>query len=238
MATIHPSRMGLVPQEPKQDYQRDRQRGRSPSPRSSRRSLSRDRGGYRDEEDSRNNRNGADREVDRRKYRARADDYFEGGRRGDNRPRERSRSVDKQRDKERDARHTSARDRRPSPEYSEYRRLSPPYEHREEHGSTAAPWRKQENMYPTRRGGPLANGYEGGGSDFMNRYVTHINFALCYLTVSRAVEDIRESKVLSMFGHRRLRLLPDRTCSLGVVTAQSYCYFQLIKSRRTATQKV
>ncbi|KAI0339841.1 DUF926-domain-containing protein [Trametopsis cervina] len=164
MATIHPSRLGLVPQDS------NRQRGRSPSPRLSRphepsspRSPAGGRSKYNDGNDDRRR---DERDGDRAKHRARADDYFEGDRK--DRAKERSRSIDRQRDREREDRHLNDRVRRPSPEYSEYRRPSPPHLRREDPAVAAPPWKQQENMYPSRRGGPPMNGYGGGGSDFMD----------------------------------------------------------------------
>ncbi|KAH9839242.1 ras-induced vulval development antagonist-domain-containing protein [Rhodofomes roseus] len=178
MATIHPSRMGLVPQDPPKDvYAQTRDRRRSPSPRAPRRRsppphLSRDK----DRHDRRDHRDD-DRDRDRRRDseagkraergRARADDYFdEASSGGEGRAppkRARSRSVDKERDREREERGEREKERdrprRRSPEYSEYRRPSPPRE-----GSAPAPWRQQENMYP--RGGGMGR-FAGGGADYM-----------------------------------------------------------------------
>ncbi|KAI0074392.1 DUF926-domain-containing protein [Panus rudis PR-1116 ss-1] len=153
MATIHPSRLGMVPHEPTSStHDRDSMRDRSP-PR--RRSRSRDNGysqDYRREQDKESGRNGGEyRRSDRRHERARADDYFDEERdamRG--RKRSRSRSVDKERNMERDDKRErdSGRARRPSPEYSEYRR--PSSRDRENTTNGTAPWRQQENVYPPR----------------------------------------------------------------------------------------
>lgn len=172
MATIHPSRLGLVPQDS------NRQRGRSPSPRLSRphepsspRSPVGGRSKYNDGNDGRRR---DERDGDRAKHRARADDYFEGDRK--DRAKERSRSIDRQRDREREDRHLNDRVRRPSPEYSEYRRPSPPHLRREDPAVAAPPWKQQETMYPSRRGGPPMNGYGGGGSDFMDGFVYSLTY--------------------------------------------------------------
>ncbi|KAI0930074.1 hypothetical protein AcV5_006874 [Taiwanofungus camphoratus] len=184
MATVHPSRMALVPQDPKDVYaqRQPAPRGRSPSPRYTR-SRSNDRAYRRDEprrdrdrERSRERAGGRARDRDREdegrrrheRTRARADDYFDDASSSDERRRNRSRSrsVDRERDREREEKRERDRPRRASPEYSEYRRPSPP---REREGSVPAqaPWRQQENMYPGRRERPPHNGY-GGGADFMD----------------------------------------------------------------------
>ena len=150
MAMVHPSRMGLVPQDPP-DLGR---RGRSPSPpsRSSRRrspsadsrrdkdefgrdipGRGRDRDGDRDrdrdkEKDDRRSGYG-DRSRRHDRDRARADDYFNddrAGRRDDRdddrrRRHSRSRSVDKERDREREERREQERD------LGRARRASPDY---------------------------------------------------------------------------------------------------------------
>ena len=172
MATVHPSRMALVPQDPPKDvYSQTRDRRRSPSPRPSRRrSPSPPRERERDRGYDRYDRQGRDREDARRpeRGRARADDYFDeagaGEERTPPRKRSRSRSVDREREREREERRERGRDRprRASPEYNEYRRPSPSRE-----GSAPAPWRQQENMYPRGRD---AGRYATGGADFMERY--------------------------------------------------------------------
>ncbi|GJE97744.1 as-induced vulval development antagonist-domain-containing protein [Phanerochaete sordida] len=168
MATIHPSRLALVPQGLRDTNTRTRdapphQSSRQPSPprykrRSPSRSRSRDRGYKRDAPGESNGRrdDGDDRRNGdkSRRTRARADDYFDSERDDDRargRGRERSRSLDRERDREREDRRPADvnRARRPSPEYSEYRRPSPP--HMREETPPAAPWRQQENMYPGKR---------------------------------------------------------------------------------------
>jgi len=163
MATIHPSRLGLVPQNSR-GTNKDRQRGRSPSPRESRRrspSRSRSPENRRDKE---RDRNGYD-DRSKKNGRARADDYFDGK---EERPRRRSRSDDRHRDREREERREKDRPRRASPEYSEYNR---PGQEKEDGSGGNAPWRQQENMYPNRHERPPHNDYGGGGSEWMERYV-------------------------------------------------------------------
>ncbi|KAI8994018.1 ras-induced vulval development antagonist-domain-containing protein [Trametes punicea] len=205
MAMVHPSRMGLVPQDPPPPPPRPRGRSPSPSRYDSRRGRSpdddrrgdrrRDRdverdkdefGRDRDEHDERRNDYG-DRSRRRERERARADDYFndDGGPvreqerdsgRGRGQKRSRSRSVDRERDREREERREREKEkdrerdasqaRRASPEYGEYRRPSPGRAREDgREGAQAAPWRQQENMYPSRRGGH--GGYGGGGSDWL-----------------------------------------------------------------------
>lgn len=218
MATVHPSRMGLVPQDRStstdQRYgrpsspQKTNGRARSPTPRRDEGRDS-DRNGRR--HDSRSERDAG------RRDRARADDYFDGERReSERRGRTRSRSVDKQRDREREERDKQERPRRPSPEYSEYKRPSSP---RREDAAAPAPWRQQENMYPNRRDRPphIINGYGGGGgggggggADFMDRYVLFCYFVRrCVLTIS-AVGDSSGTTARSLYGLRLRRHQQDR----------------------------
>ncbi|GBE80646.1 predicted protein [Sparassis crispa] len=186
MATIHPSRLALVPHDPKDIYpsRHTLDRGRPPSPRSNRRltpsPLSSELRGYRrddsreDDRDRRRDR-GKDKDADThgerdhdsrrddaKRERARADDYFDEDDR--RRKRSRTRSVDRERDYERSDRLEGNRPRRPSPVYSEYRRPSSPGE-RERSPVPQAPWRQHENMYPGYRGPP--HGGYGGGVDFL-----------------------------------------------------------------------
>ena len=177
MATVHPSRMNLVPQDNKNTYTNGRARARTPSPRrTSRRSRSRspdrDRGYTRDSRGGPSGRDSRHRQEDgdrSRKQRVRADDFFGEDKDGD-RGRSRDRSVDREKDKEREERRD--RPRRPSPEYTEYRRPSPPHTRE---GSAPAPWRQPENMYPGRRGGNNSYGGGGGGADFMDRYAPELS---------------------------------------------------------------
>lgn len=153
MATVHPSRMGLVPQDPKDTYLA-RRRARSPSPRHSERE--RDNGRHRARDRSR------EREKDKRR-----DDSRHKGRDGvDSRKRDddrwqRDKSADRGRDRERDR---SRERRRASPEYTDYKRPATP-------PPAEAPWRNQENLYPNRQGRdrpPHAGGsYGGGGSEYL-----------------------------------------------------------------------
>lgn len=170
MATVHPSRMNLVPQDNKTTYTNGRARARTPSPRrTSRRSRSRspdrDRGYTRDSRGGPSGRISDPRDeedVRNRRQRVRADDFF-----GEDKDGERGRSLDREKDKGREERRD--RPRRPSPEYTEYRRQSP--SHTRE-GSAPAPWRQPENMYPARRGGNNSYGGGSGGADFMDRYAS------------------------------------------------------------------
>ncbi|OJA18674.1 hypothetical protein AZE42_08856 [Rhizopogon vesiculosus] len=160
MATVHPSRMGLVPQDPKDTYH-DRRRVRSPSPRA--RSLPRH--GERTTDNGRHRE--WDRSRDRRKddNRQRGRDVEEDRRRGDEK-RERDRSADRGRDDRRDRdrdRDRSRERRRGSPAYSDYKRPATP-------PSAEAPWRNEENMYPNRQGRdrpPHAGVSYGGGSEYL-----------------------------------------------------------------------
>ncbi|KIJ68123.1 hypothetical protein HYDPIDRAFT_37686 [Hydnomerulius pinastri MD-312] len=174
MATVHPSRMRLVPQDTKDVYP-DHHRGRSPSlprrhDRDSRdrdrgreqdRERGKDRGRYREHSDDR-------REKDRERERGRDRDRSPPRRKEGDRERERSREVGRDRDVDKGK--DRARDRngrRASPEYGDYKRpASPP-------PGAAAP-----NMYPNRqqRGGDYGRdrpphvdrGFGGGvGSDFL-----------------------------------------------------------------------
>ena len=232
MAMVHPSRLGLVPQDPPDLGKRAR--SPSPPPRSSRRrsrsaDSQRDRdefGRYRADRDRNRDRDGdrdrdrderrggyGDRDRDRdrgRRHdrdRARADDYFndggdrDGGRRDERdderrRKRSRERSVDKERDREREERRERERDRdrgrdegrarRASPEYGDYRRPSPGRGRADEKdgrrdgegAEERAPWRQQENMYPSRGGRHPQYGGFGGGSDFLERCVYFVGLRI------------------------------------------------------------
>ncbi|KAH8108028.1 ras-induced vulval development antagonist-domain-containing protein [Cristinia sonorae] len=149
MATIHPSRMAFVPHEPaSSSFSRDRQRGRSPSPRQPRRSSP-----------SPPRRMDRDRSPDRRD-RDRSDRHRGRGR-SDERRRV-SRSGERPKDEKRE----NGRARRASPVYGDYRRPSPP---RKEDGPTEAgqaPWRQEENMYRGRLQGGYGGG--GGGTEFLD----------------------------------------------------------------------
>ena len=73
------------------------------------------------------------------------------------------------------------RPRRASPDYSDYRKPSPP---RVREGSApapphgGAPWRQQENMYPSRGGRHPQYGGFGGGSDFLERCVYFVGLRI------------------------------------------------------------
>ena len=202
MATVHPSRLALVPQDPPKDlYSQTRDRRRSPSPRPPRRRSPSPRERERRRGYDRSDRRDRDRDDARRpeRGRARADDYFDEASSGEERPaprkRSRSRSVDRERDREREERRERDRDRqrRASPEYSEYRRPTPPRE-----GSAPAPWRQQENMYP--RGRDVGR-FVAGGADFMERYVALFNqlvyFECLFRLCSRRQQ--RENSTLSIW---------------------------------------
>ncbi|KAI6121554.1 ras-induced vulval development antagonist-domain-containing protein [Pisolithus sp. B1] len=140
MATVHPSRMGLVPQDRKDVYQAERryQRSRSNSPGgrgfTTGRSRQRSRSGGRPRSFSRR-RDGGDRKHD-----------VSGDRR-----RDRDRESDDEGHRER---------RRPSPEYSDYNRPPSP--------GQAAPWRQQENMYPPRTyRSRLPHGHGAQSTDYL-----------------------------------------------------------------------
>ncbi|OSX66060.1 hypothetical protein POSPLADRAFT_1043561 [Postia placenta MAD-698-R-SB12] len=154
MAMVHPSRMALVPQDPKVSFTAPKNnRGRSPSPLDyRRRSPSRERDRYR-EGDSKK-----DRDLGRDRHR---DDERDRHSRSSRRDREHRESDER---RERD------KPRRASPEYNEYRRPSPPRE-RDGPVPAQAPWRHQDNMYPRGRDNGT-NGAYGGGADFMERYVS------------------------------------------------------------------
>ncbi|KIK28068.1 hypothetical protein PISMIDRAFT_92321 [Pisolithus microcarpus 441] len=148
MATVHPSRMGLVPQDRRDAYQAGRRYTRS-------RSNSPGRGGF-----TTDGREGSDdhgRERSRQRSRS-------GGRpRSFSRRRDEERGVsrDHRRDRDRESDDGDHRERRrPSPEYSDYNRPPSP--------GQAAPWRQQENMYPPRayRGRP-PHGHGTQSTDYL-----------------------------------------------------------------------
>jgi hypothetical protein len=150
MATVHPSRMALVPQDTKDVYA-DRKRTRSP-PRRHSRSRSRSR-----ERDSRRNRSHHDSKGRRRN--GSSDGSRDRGRDGDT-----SRNTERrERSRERNGDNGFSR-RRVSPVYPDYRKPSPPPPRED----SQAPWRQQENMYPSRRDRDRPYG-GSGGSDFMER---------------------------------------------------------------------
>ncbi|KLO18332.1 DUF926-domain-containing protein [Schizopora paradoxa] len=168
MATVHPSRMGLVPQEkPKKDGSRhpenigsgsrDRYNERRDRPPHQNRSRSNDRGRRdRSEDDERRREKSEERNT-----------FYEGG----------SRNMDS-----RSGRRDEERERRRSPDYSAYRRPSPPHLHSNGHdGSNGTnnhdinpPWRAPENMYASRRGGHGGE-FSTGGDYFSSRQQQRAN---------------------------------------------------------------
>lgn len=149
MATIHPSRLGLVPHEPvsSSSYSRDRPRGRSPSPRHSRHR-------------SPSPRRRKDRSSERRTRDG--DDVYQSKDRSNNRRRRDNRSHSAERPRGRE-------DGDDGKEAGNLRRASPVYEDYRNGASEGAqvPWRQGENMYPRR----FQGGYGGGSIEFMDGYV-------------------------------------------------------------------
>ncbi|KAF9237563.1 ras-induced vulval development antagonist-domain-containing protein [Melanogaster broomeanus] len=164
MATVHPSRIGLVPQDRK-DLHSDRRRGRSPSPprrhdrdhREYDRDRDRDRYRESDRERTYSTRDRpSPRKKDEERERSRGEDRERGrdGKRGTDRDADRDKDTDRGRN-----------GRRASPEYGEYKR-------------PASPAPGARNMYPSRqprdeiaeRDRPPHIRVEyggGGGSDFL-----------------------------------------------------------------------
>lgn len=146
MATVHPSRLGLVPQGNSSSYNRnDRER---------------------EEYSHSRRRDGRDRDEDRNRGRERNGNRDEN----DRQRRDRSRSQSATRNRERDR----PSNRRQSPDYSAYRREEPPHLNGNGNGESAAPpWKAPENMYHSRdgrrRGGEV---YNAGGADFIERCAT------------------------------------------------------------------
>ncbi|KAJ3795375.1 ras-induced vulval development antagonist-domain-containing protein [Lentinula aff. detonsa] len=142
MATVHPSRLGLVPQDSSTHR-------RSPSPRPSRRSSSPKRSS---KTDARNYRARHDDDRDRDRYSGRESEYNRG------------RSHGRSRDRDR------AENRRASPQYEDYRRPSPPRDHPtpQRQGENMYPNRKDRDLD---RDPPPHNAYSssrsGGGADFL-----------------------------------------------------------------------
>ncbi|THH10517.1 hypothetical protein EW145_g1271 [Phellinidium pouzarii] len=153
MASVHPSRLGLVPQD-------------APSHRDS----VRDRDLNKDWRDY-------DRDARRRDERDEGKDTY-GYRRHDSdergRGRSRSRSggrADKELEKDRDRdREKDERSRRRSPDYSAYRREEPPHTAvsiiTAADAGSSAPWKAPENMYPPRGEGRGRGGYNAGGGGY------------------------------------------------------------------------
>ncbi|KAG1751358.1 ras-induced vulval development antagonist-domain-containing protein [Suillus paluster] len=142
MATVHPSRMGLVPQDPK-DINLSRRRARSPSPRAQHPTTTQL--NEKEKETTAGTEHGTVAE----------------NKRGTGGGMIRDRSADRGRERDRDR---SRERRRASPEYTDYRRPATPL-------AAEAPWRNQENVYPNRQGRdrpPHAGGsYGGGGSEYL-----------------------------------------------------------------------
>ncbi|KAI9571135.1 DUF926-domain-containing protein [Boletus coccyginus] len=164
MATVHPSRMGLVPQDPKDIYQGPR-RGRSPSPPRrhdrDRRERDRERGRENNDDSERGRGGNRERPDDRRDRRRGHDDdrtspprHKDNGRRPDDRDRGRHRERERDEDRDRDR---SRSRRRGSPEYEDYKR-------------PASPGPATPSMHPNRppRDGTYERrgGYGGGGSEY------------------------------------------------------------------------
>ena len=161
MATIHPSRLGLVPQDSKQSFP---SRGRSPSPRRRSRSRENGRSEYHSREHVR------ERDGDRVKRYGRKD----GG-------------IEKN---GKDIEGSSRRVRRGSPEYEEYRRpASPPAVQApwRQQENMYPPRRGGERDKPYGGDGPRDRPYggdgardrpyggDGGGSDYFERYDNALN---------------------------------------------------------------
>lgn len=175
MATVHPSRMGLVPQDPK-DVCPDLRRGRSPSPpyrydrdrreRDRKKEKARDRDN--DNDKARGGESERERPDDRHgRRRDRGDDWTspphrDSGRRVNDRERDKDRGRYRERDKDRDRDRSRSR-RRASPEYGDYKR--PP-----------SPGPGTPNMYPNRQ--PQDGTYErrgghgAGSSQYLERCAT------------------------------------------------------------------
>ncbi|TFK37033.1 ras-induced vulval development antagonist-domain-containing protein [Crucibulum laeve] len=166
MATIHPSRMALIPENMRKP-ESDSRHNRSVSPRRNRRSPSpsrnQDRHRGRDEraEGGRN---------DRRERDDRIQEIDDRGRERDVNRSEKGRGRERESGREGRSRdsHRDSGTRRASPQYEDYKRPAPSTQ-------SEVPWRQPENMYPSRGGGvPHAGGsygggggYGGGGADFM-----------------------------------------------------------------------
>ena len=196
MATVHPSRMGLVPQDPKDIYQ-DPRRGRSPPRRHDRdrRERDRDRGRECNDGSERGSGGNKERPDDRRDRRRDHDNdrtspprHKDNGRRPDNRDRGRHRERERDEDRDRDR---SRSRRRGSPEYEDYKR-------------PASPGPATPSLYPNRppRDGTYERrgGYAGGGSEYLERCVdlpTWVNPHAEMLFESRRVQ--RESSTFSIW---------------------------------------
>ncbi|KAF8915573.1 hypothetical protein CPB85DRAFT_413613 [Mucidula mucida] len=93
-------------------------------------------------------------------------------------------------------------ERRASPAYEDYRRPPPPPP-----SEPTAPWRQPENMYPNRRGDVNHQGFhnvnkggQGGGSDFMEKYVISSRY---FTILNHHVADVYSAKgTRLMYGRR------------------------------------
>ncbi|KAK7473171.1 hypothetical protein VKT23_001270 [Stygiomarasmius scandens] len=160
MATVHPSRMALVPPDSSFSSQNRSRNDRSPSPRRPRRSPTpprdrngrdRDRGGDRDGGRGEHRERDRDRGRERDRDRHRDDDRdYDRGKDG-----RRDRNSSRERDRDRNGRDAN---RRASPEYDDYKRPQPSED-------SGAPWRRPENMYPNRRDRDLPPHNDGGHRD-------------------------------------------------------------------------
>lgn len=212
MATVHPSRMGLVPQDPKDVYPGLR-RGRSPSPSHryarDRRERDRDSESDNDSEGGRGGERERGRPDDRRdRRRDRGDDRTsprqrDSGRRMDDRDkdRDRGRYRERERDKDRNGdRDRSRSRRRASPEYGDYKR-------------PASPGLGTPNMYPNRqlrdRTYERRSGYGGGGSEYLERCATFYSLGRVNSCAEmRSIAAGRKGRVPhSVFGHLHQRRL-------------------------------
>ncbi|EJD03036.1 DUF926-domain-containing protein [Fomitiporia mediterranea MF3/22] len=152
MATVHPSRMGLVPQSSSfrdEDRYNDRERVRERSR----------------ERDSDYRRSGRDDSRDRRRD---ADVNGRKNRRSSTPPRDRNRTYEDDRQED--------RPRRRSPDYGSYRREEPPHAttvNGDVGAGSSAPWRAPENMYASR--GRRGYGASGGEDYFASRRLERAN---------------------------------------------------------------
>ncbi|KAH0827988.1 hypothetical protein J3R83DRAFT_3629 [Lanmaoa asiatica] len=165
MATVHPSRMGLVPPDPKDFYRNPRYR-RSPSPshRYDRDRRERDRERDRESDNDSERVRGWERPDDRRdRRRDRGNDRTSPGWQVDDRDNDRGRHRERSRDKDKDKDKDRSRSRRrASPEYGEYKR-------------PASPGPRTPSMYPSRQ--PRDGAYDrrggyGGGGEYLERWAT------------------------------------------------------------------
>ena len=159
MATVHPSRLGLVPQS--SPFKGEGRYNGTDRDRSRERRTDYDHTNHRDSR----------REDSRERVRDRRRNY------SNERRRERSRSpYDRNRGRDDDRRmiDQSERQRRSSPDYSAYRKEEPSHgagvngNADAKGGNASAPWHAPENMYGTR-----GRGRTPVGDDFFARYAPH-----------------------------------------------------------------